>query len=346
MSRISPSPSSLDLVLFSLVNDDPDMLNDVVFGVSNLENIFKYDYRINDSKKIPKALRNGANIFHGAAYFGSFECLRYLMTQYPYWDYKMTDKKGRTISHFAAYSGNIMVFLLLNEVGVNFNEVKSKKNKLPIHIAIKYDKLNLVKYLILNCQYCGINFLMELLNESKIFSNNIMNFLVEFGANDFSKITDSKGVSLFTKAIRSNNKELLMNLLNNFIEQRPDSTLLYPIHQAAKENNSEFIELLLEYGAGINSLSKRNETPLFIACRQGALNSVLTLIELGADTTIKNLKGLSLIDIAKRNKHNDVVDILYQMEVSDDDFDDSYASYSSSDNYFSNRYSFYQTELF
>ncbi|OHT07766.1 hypothetical protein TRFO_23961 [Tritrichomonas foetus] len=157
-----------------------------------------------------------------------------------------------------------------------------------LHIAATYhSSFEIIQFLI---DFCSI-------------SKNICHYLNQ---------NDSKNVSFFTKAIETSNVDLLMILLNNFVEQKVDSTQLMPIHIASQNNNSEFIQLLAEYGADVNCMTmKKSETPLHIACKRGNYQAALSLLDLDADPTIVDSRLRTPMHYAAKLGRVDIVEILY-----------------------------------
>ena len=71
------------------------------------------------------------------------------------------------------------------------------------------------------------------------------------------------------------------------------------MHMAACRNNAEAIRILAKAGADINKKTKHGTTPIISAAKQGAIDAIIALIDLGADLSVKNEKGA--VDILKDN---------------------------------------------
>jgi serine/threonine-protein phosphatase 6 regulatory ankyrin repeat subunit B len=70
------------------------------------------------------------------------------------------------------------------------------------------------------------------------------------------------------------------------------------LHQACwHNNNEEVIRLLVEHGANINAKDNRGNTPAMGCGIQGRNENIKTLIDLGSDPNIKNIAGLTLLDM-------------------------------------------------
>ena len=84
-----------------------------------------------------------------------------------------------------------------------------------------------------------------------------------------------------------------------------------PLPDAALNGNVEVIGLLLDKGAEVNAVeSESRSTALHYAASFGRLEAARLLIKSGADASIKNAKGEMPLQLAERNKHDDVATIL------------------------------------
>lgn len=76
-----------------------------------------------------------------------------------------------------------------------------------------------------------------------------------------------------------------------------------PLHAAAWNDQIQAIRILVSHGATVNYQHKEiGITPLMEAASKGNCESLVTLIELGADPFIKSTDGLTALDIAKRDQ--------------------------------------------
>jgi len=72
-----------------------------------------------------------------------------------------------------------------------------------------------------------------------------------------------------------------------------------PLHYAASGPEPRVAALLLERGAAVNARSPNGSTPLMMAARYGASESVALLRARGADLRLKNDQGLDAADFAR-----------------------------------------------
>jgi len=73
-----------------------------------------------------------------------------------------------------------------------------------------------------------------------------------------------------------------------------------PLHYAASGPEPKVIGLLLERGARIDALSANGTTPLMMAAGYGVQDGAEVLLRRGADTGLRNARGLSAADFARR----------------------------------------------
>jgi hypothetical protein len=72
-----------------------------------------------------------------------------------------------------------------------------------------------------------------------------------------------------------------------------------PLHYAASGGGHEVVRWLLEQGAQIDAPSPNRSTALMMAARYGASESVELLLARGADTRLRNDRGLTAADFAR-----------------------------------------------
>jgi len=72
-----------------------------------------------------------------------------------------------------------------------------------------------------------------------------------------------------------------------------------PVHYAAIGPNTQVLTVLLERGADIDARAPNGSTPLMMAARYGAEDSVKLLIRRGADKELRNDRNQSALDMAR-----------------------------------------------
>lgn len=86
-----------------------------------------------------------------------------------------------------------------------------------------------------------------------------------------------------------------------------------PLHLAAagatdgESGPSPAVRLLVELGAGLNTLNLRGESALLMLCRRGIAQTAKYLVELRADTDVRTNLGDTPLQIAQRSGHQETV---------------------------------------
>ncbi len=103
-----------------------------------------------------------------------------------------------------------------------------------------------------------------------------------------------------------------LNLVQKLVENDADvnKTGWTPLHYAASGGHVPVIDYLLENSAYIDAESPNGTTPLMMAAMYGSPESVKTLIQAGADPTLKNQLGLSALDFAVRGQRPNAIELM------------------------------------
>lgn len=84
---------------------------------------------------------------------------------------------------------------------------------------------------------------------------------------------------------------------------------------ACHKGSDDIIKKIISMKPNIESLSKRQSTPLMFLAQRGNFNMVKYFIEeLGADINVVNYTGLSALNYAKQNNHTDIVNYLLELK--------------------------------
>lgn len=90
-----------------------------------------------------------------------------------------------------------------------------------------------------------------------------------------------------------------------------DSLGATALHDAMFQKNMEVIQLLLDYGFDVNAVSPVNGfTPLHHAVRVNNVDAAKMLLAFNADKTIKDAKGLTPLEKAKKEGKREMVLLL------------------------------------
>jgi len=106
--------------------------------------------------------------------------------------------------------------------------------------------------------------------------------------------------SFFGKNVKFHDKDV-------FAKDRYGETLLY---RAAKRGSLTQVRLLIRKGAGVNEMSKRDQTPLHFAAFEGRDEIARLLIDVGAKVNIKDVDGMTPLHFAADNNQLEMTKIL------------------------------------
>jgi ankyrin repeat protein len=84
----------------------------------------------------------------------------------------------------------------------------------------------------------------------------------------------------------------------------------YPIHVAATRGAVDELKALIDGGADVNAVGEKRMTPLHEAVGQEHLDAAHLLLASGARLTDKNEWGETALDIARRHKRDDLIELL------------------------------------
>lgn len=146
-------------------------------------------------------------------------------------------------------------------------------------------------------------FIATLRSNADIFTQ-----LVEAGA-DLTWI-DKQQNNLMHHAATANSPELAELILKNEtidLEQRRTKWGFTPLLVAAFDGNVEMVEFLLANGANMEAVDDFGDSTFNVAAWAGQLTVLEKLIELGANPTAPNGKGLTGLDHAKSQGHDAIV---------------------------------------
>jgi len=188
---------------------------------------------------------------------------------------------------------------ILIDSGINCRFYSSKNpSSGPIHFASYYGQLDLVKK------------------------------IIEHGEDLNNMAKD--GVTPLLLATRAGHTDIMTYLLDNgakidYSDEKYYEGDYQPIHEAVMVQNKEAVELLLEYGADVNSVNSDGDTPLFTAvryCDDPAMVNMLILA--GADVNYKNSEGISPLKYAAvYNQNPEILRVLLdsgaEMNAKDED---------------------------
>lgn len=82
---------------------------------------------------------------------------------------------------------------------------------------------------------------------------------------------------------------------------------------AVSNEDTRLVEALIAQGSNVNSTDAGGNTPLCLSTLFGNLELVSLLLNKGADASLRNHEGYSALDIARRNRHVKIIEVLSAM---------------------------------
>lgn len=160
--------------------------------------------------------------------------------------------------------------------GFDPNAVDAKGNS-ALYLALRYNSLKVAKALI---DAPGIH-----LNQLNPYDENALMIACLQGDLDIVKLMVEKGAHV----------------------NKPGWT---PLAYAATKGHTDIVAYLLEHHAYIDAEAPNGTTPLMMAAYFGYDSTVKLLLEEGADPRLKNKLGFSALDLAVREGHKNIADML------------------------------------
>lgn len=224
--------------------------------------------------------------------------------------------------HVASYNGSLKCVEALLQVGVD-KDIENDYKETPLHYAARGNKPDIVNILIDNgaqIERQNQNGSTPLHFAAQTDSYEALIALLKRGAD--KEALDFRLASPLVYALKRNSKRSLIGLLyykanmmhvsqggwspltsasvdpalsaclklliehGADIESRIQQREWAPLHCAAQVNNNKAVEILISYGANVNTVAKYNTTPLYVAVSNNALEAASTLLKAGADMTI------------------------------------------------------------
>lgn len=250
---------------------------------------------------------------HKASKDGDVEFVAFLLEQGINVDFR-SGYNQQTALHMA---GNTAVVDLLLEHGADVNAVDNHGDS-PLHVARELEIVTLLLDKGAEVDSLGGN------NESLLRSavvardQDLVLLLLNRGADLGPHIDSPRTLSLYNKAIKDGNYELVNALMDSGVKThisqseyrcyRSDNDIEFafypPLLIAIESGLIGMVELLLDRGAGVNSLYKNedryssNTSPLYASVEAGHVEIIDLLLQRGADISFRDNNGLTLLHIA------------------------------------------------
>jgi ankyrin repeat protein len=212
-----------------------------------------------------------------------------------------TTKAGETALHLAIKDNRMDVIDALLEAGPELEIHTTETNETPLHYAAsKSGSLaTVVSLLKLGAKYDTLNSRNQSPAEAALLANNIQGAVAIINAAHGKRNRLVKEKEMLLKHVeRSQNRfsignELIADIFSAACD--PDSTVLV---EAIKRDDASLVELFLAKGADPDRATARGDRPIFVALECAGAPVVQTLAKHNIDVTVRDVKGLSVLQAA------------------------------------------------
>jgi len=222
---------------------------------------------------------------------------------------------GRTALMYAIERGNMEILKLLNYHTVD-TEIKDHSGNTALMIAVSNNNIEIAKLLI---EEGGADTYSE---ESgrlciiKAIENQNMDMIKLLGFHTDLDIKDDKGTPLLNLALRTNNIEIIKEVIrHNPFVKKTDVNGITPLMIAVENKNIQAAQVLLEYRASVNEIDSDGETALFKACMANEIEIVKLLINAGADVNVGKEDGMNCLEFTS---NDEIIKLLIDAGASED----------------------------
>lgn len=210
---------------------------------------------------------------------------------------QVKDKNGNGVLHLCAEKGllELAKYILEKKNGeIDIND-GNKKKETPLHIAVRNNKVEFVKFLIergAEVEAKDVNGATPLFISLEVDNLELAKYFVEKGAdvnveaNDGRRLVHLAGSSKTVDTIK-----WLVGLGLDINVKDKEANL--PIHYTCNSGELNTLMFLIQKGQPINDLNKRGYAPLHLACESGQLILAKALIDAGADFKLLTSNGRS-----------------------------------------------------
>ncbi|MHC4644707.1 MAG: ankyrin repeat domain-containing protein [Planctomycetota bacterium] len=207
-------------------------------------------------------------------------------------DFRVTNHRGYSVLHHAAYEGNMELAKLWIELGVDLEQLYAKGGT-PLLCAASRDHNNVVELLLEKRAHIGAcdNEGQTALHKAAWGNSvKVMKLLLARGMK--TDVIDKAGETPLHEAARVGLRcfdSAVLLLSNGANVNIPDKQGRTALHHAVRDPNERLVRVLLEHGADPNVRDKFNRTPLWesVAVDNGPnIESVKLLLRAGAETDV------------------------------------------------------------
>ncbi len=209
-------------------------------------------------------------------------------------------------------------FLIQDKVNINSCTTAFASNFSELQSAVRSGKIEFVKLLIENGadihHICNLGY--SVMHEAAMRENNeILEYLIRKGGNINAKDKGGDTPLHYSVMARDPNLEFVKFLLKkgakvNLLNDENTSPLLTA---SANKNSLSVVKVMRESGGDINVQGKQpygGWAPILWACSKGEVDLFEYLVREGADKNVKSEKHGTCKDLAQKNNHSDILNLL------------------------------------
>ncbi|XP_061190501.1 uncharacterized protein LOC133198422 [Saccostrea echinata] len=254
-----------------LIEISDDVGRTVLHGAAWGGNVNVFKLLIEKGLDFKSTTNKGKTVLHQSCMNGKLEMCKYLVNKHSEL-IEISDDDEETALHDAAWGGNVDVFKLLIEKGLDFKST-TNKGKTVLHLSCMNGKLAMSMFLLSHCPH--------FLNMKNIDNENALPDAAWGGDVDLFKFLIEKGLDINSSS-RYGKSMLHWSCRNGKLEMSKYLVSKYPdllraidydgmnvLHDAAFGGSVELFEFLIGKGLDVDSRANNGKTVLAWCCRKG-----------------------------------------------------------------------------
>jgi ankyrin repeat protein len=209
----------------------------------------------------------------------------------------------------AKYFNKTIKFVVLYGFIVFFNPANASPVEGFFVAVVRDDPVNLRRAMDQGADLNGLSQHQEtaLTMALRLGSQRVIRALMADRRLDVNQANGAGETPLMLAALKGQQEWVRRLLLRGAYVNHPGWTPLHYAASHASEAALPMVEALLAHHAYIDAESPNGTTPLMMAAQYGIEAVVVSLLEAGADASLRNQQGLSALDFAQRADRPDIV---------------------------------------